>query len=152
MATWRNTTREALVNEVKTKLEAVDAIKTVVRRLPTYEGLSEFNESQFPVASITAGLPVPTEKKSARIPGDVDRIMSDLTIRVNCYFQDNEDADATLSELLEKLWIALYADPRFEENAIEAVLKPIADVEYWHPYCAFGIDIVVTYIHSTGGI
>lgn len=145
--------REQIVTLVERQLQSVESIQTVERRLETYEGLQQFAVTQFPVACIVAGLPVPREKRTARAPGGViDLVISDLTIDVYVYFQDNAQTDALISKSLDELWPVLHADPTKGGIAIQTQITPHGEVEFWHPFVAYKLAVTIRYTHDTGGI
>jgi hypothetical protein len=149
---YRNTTREEVIHKIQTILESIDSIKTVVRRMPSYEDLQRFAVTQFPVVAMVCGLPVPNEKESARIPAALDLVISELKIELYCYLMDASTMDSSISEMLEKIWIALYADPTQGGLVLGTLLKPEAATEVWEPFGAFKIDVLTKYVHTTGGI
>lgn len=157
MAGFVARTREQVITKVKTTLEGVGSIVKVVRRVPSYERLVELKEQPqtvFPLAAIEAGLPVPDEKLSARYQGKIDLVVSALDIKINCYLIDNDEdtADTSLGSLLSTVWAALLSDPTFDDYVLETVLRPNADIEFWHPFVAFQIVVKVKYTHTTGEI
>lgn len=157
MAGFVARTREQVVLKVKTALEGVGSIVKVVRRVPSYERLTELKEqpqTAFPLAAVEAGLPVPDEKLSAQFQGRINLAVSALDIKINCYLLDNDDdtADTSLGSLLSTVWAALLADPTFDGYVLETRLRPNADIEFWHPFVAFQIVAKVKYTHTTGEI
>jgi hypothetical protein len=150
-------TREQVILKVKAAVETVATLEQVVRRIPSYERLAElqqFASTQFPLAAIEAGLPVPQEKESSRIPAALDLIISELPIKINCYLIDNDDEtmDTSISTLLSSMWAALLEDPTFDDYVLSTRVAPNADVEFWHPFVAFQLVVKVKYTHSTGEI
>jgi hypothetical protein len=157
MAGFVARTREEVILKVKSALDGVGAIAKVVRRVPSYERLVELREypqTQFPLAAIEAGLPVPDEKLSARFQGKIDLVVSALDIKINCYLLDNDEdtADTSLGSLLSTVWAALLADPTFDDYVLETRLVPNADIEFWHPFVAFQLVAKVKYTHTKGEI
>lgn len=145
--------REDIVTSLLATLEATDGFNHVERRLPTYEQLRQFAVTQFPVICVVAGLPVPDEKLSSRAKGSpIDKVISNLDIELFVYVLDNEDADATISDKLEKIWVSLLADESQGGLVLGTTLNPERDVEFWHPYAAFKVTVSVRYVHTKGGI
>ena len=150
-------TREEMVLKVKTTLEGVGALSTVVRRIPSYERLAElknYSIMQFPLVAIEAGMPVPNEKESSRFQGRIDLVVSELPVKINCYLLDSDEdtMDTTISTYLSTLWAALLTDPTFNGFALRTRLVPNADIEFWHPFVGFQIVAKIQYTHSTGEI
>ena len=150
-------TREQVISKVKAAVDAVGSLEKVVRRVPSYERLTElqqFASVQFPLAAIEAGIPVPNEKASSRIPAALDLVISELSIKINVYLLDNDadTMDTSISTLLSTMWAALLEDPTFDDYVLETRLVPNADTEFWHPFVAFQIVVKVKYTHSTGEI
>lgn len=147
-----NSTREQILDYHVTQLGRLGSITTVKRVLLSYSDLAQFAVTQFPVAAVVGGLPVPNEKMSDRSRPTVDLIISDLSISTIVYIQDNEDPDQKLSEIADDVWVKLYSFPTYNSLALGTVLRFEPEPEYWNPYLAFKITSTVTYKHSTGGI
>jgi len=153
MARFVTTTREEVVEKILTTLNGLTEFKSVERRLPTRERLQEFAEPQFPVIAVVAGLPVPKEKLSSREKGgSIDKVISQLDVELFVYLMDNDNADATISELLESLWVALLADEKQGNLVLGTTLVPERTMEFWEPYVAFKVTVVMSYLHTKGGI
>lgn len=147
-----NSIREQIIVQVKSELDEVASLKTVVRRLPSKEDLQNFAITQLPVVAIVAGLPKPDPHYVPRGPARKDVFISDLSLRLFCYFQDNVNPDTTLSSILDDLWAALYSDTTKGGLAISTDLKPEVYTDFWDPYYAFMIEAIIKYSHTTGGI
>ena len=157
MAGFVARTREQVITKVKTAVETAASLVKVVRRVPSVERLAELKEmpqTQFPMAAIEAGLPVPDEKMSARLQGKIDLVISDLAIKVNCYLIDNDEdtMDTSLGTLLSEMWAAILADPTFDNYVLETRLRPDPDIVFWHPFVGFQIVVTVKYTHSTSEV
>lgn len=146
----RHSTREAIVTAIKTVLEGVGTVETVVRRMPTFEQLKMFAMPQFPVVAMVAGLPVPDEKESARLPARLDLVVSELAIGLLVYVIDNNDdeVDTTISTLLNTLWVALYADTTLGNRVLSLKVKPIPEQAFVPPFGMFKLKVEVRYIHG----
>ena len=147
-----NSKREQIIVAVKAELTAISAFKSVVRRLPTKEDLENFAITQLPVIAVVAGLPKPVEHIVTRQPGAQDVFVSDLSIRLFGYFQNNKDPDTELSSHVDDIWVALYADPTKGGLTLKTTLKPEIYTDFWDPYYAFMIEAILKYKHTTGGI
>lgn len=147
-----NSKREQIILAVKSEVEEISAINTVVRKLPTYEDLKNFALPQLPVTVIVAGLPDPVPHERTR-GGDLkDVFLSNLTISLFTYFQDHVNPDTTLSSLLDDLWAKLYADQQKGGLVLNTTIVPKVSQDYWDPFYAFKLDLVLQYSHSKGGI
>jgi len=147
-----NSKREQIISIVTTELESIAAVKHVERRLPSKADLENFAITQFPVIAVVAGLPKPVEHKVTRHPAAKDVFISKLTIGLFCYFQDNVNPDTTLSSLLDDIWVALFSDPGKGGLAQSTDINPEVHQDYWDPFYAFKLDVVIKYQHDTGGI
>ena len=146
-----NSKREKIILAVKAEIEEITTVKTVLRTIPTIQDLQNFAITQLPVVAMVAGLPVPSQHKTSRSLNK-DVFLSDLTIELFTYFQDNQNTDTALSSLLDDLWVKLYQDQTKGGLTIYTTLKPIPVRGYWKPFYAFKLDLVLTYYHDTGGI
>jgi len=147
-----NSLREQIIVAVVTELEGISTIKTVERRLPSKQDLDNFAITQFPVIAVVSGLPKPVEHKVTRDPAAKDVFLSELKMELYGYFQDNVNPDTTLSSLLDDIWVALYADPGKGGLVIETDLMPEIHQDFWDPFYAFKLDVILKYKHTTGGI
>lgn len=147
-------TREDIATYTLSTVTGISDFNTVVRRIPLYEQLKDFAVTQFPVGAVVAKMPVPNEKESARIPAKLDLIVSDLDVDVYGYLQNTDDdtVDTSISDLLNKIWVAMYADPTLGNRVLNTWLKPEPEVEYWYPFVAFKVVVKVRYVHTTGGL
>lgn len=147
----QRSTREELIKAIRSTLESIGDIKTVVRRLPSDEQWRSFANTQFPIVAMVAALPTPNEKESARYQGRLDLIVSDLRIDLfTAFFCDEDDeVDETLSGFLNTLWAALYADPTIGNRALGIKLKPELYSSYSKPYGVFLLTAYVRYVHTT---
>lgn len=147
-----DTKREQIIEYVVTEIEGVSEIAKVVRRMPSYADLQSFASTQIPACAVIGRLPVPVEHVNSRVKGGVDLIVSELKIDVFCYFLDNKTPDSTISNLLNELWSALYADQTKGDLTLSTMLKPKEKPEVWDPYGAFSLQVITKYQHTTGGI
>jgi hypothetical protein len=147
-----NSKREQIILKVVGLLEKLTSIKTVVRTKQSYSDLQNFALPQLPVAAVVGNLPVPKEKLSARRIGNVDTIISELTVRVLVYGQNNENPDGDISKLADDIWAKLYSNQTLDGMTLGMLLTVEEDPEYWAPYYAFQITCKLTYQHDTGGI
>ena len=147
-----NSIREQILDYHVTQLKKLSSITTVKRVMQTYSTLGEFAVTQFPVAAVVGGLPVPNEKMSDRARHNVDVIISDLAIETYIYIQNNDDPDQELSNIADDVWVKLYSFPTYNALAFGTILSFKPNPEYWAPFLAFNITSTVQYKHSTGGI
>ena len=147
-----NSIRERIIQNVVDSLEDISAISHVARRKLGFSELSSIPQTQMPFAGVIAGLPTGTLKKSGRVQGNVDKIISEMNIEIVVYGQDNTNPDQTISSLVDDIWAKLYADCQRGGLAIGTSLNTGLETGIFDPYYAFTITCVVGYIHSTGGI
>jgi hypothetical protein len=147
-----NSKREQIIVQVETDINAIASINHVTRNAPSKTDLDSYALTQFPVICILAGLPDPVPHEVGRRVAGKDLFVSNLTLSLYGYFQDNVSPDTTLSSLVDDLWTKLYADPTRGGLALGTRLKPELNVDFWNPFYAFKIDAIVQYSHSTGGI
>ena len=144
--------REQIIDYHVKELKKLNSISTVTRVLPTFEEVLNFAVTQFPLAAIVTGLPVPNEKLSQRDRSVVDVIISDLEIDTYVYVSDNETPDEKLSNIADDVWAKLYSLTTYNSLAFGTILNFTGRPEYVRPILAFKITSTVTYKHSTGGI
>lgn len=149
-----NSIREQILVGIKTGLESLDSIKTVVRQQPsTIEELKAYAITQLPLAAMVGGVPVPTEhRKTNRRGNQVDVFTSVLRIQFFFYFMNRVDPDTQLSSILDDFWVLMYSDQTRSDLAISTDLEPQVSVAVWDPYVAFSVVAKVAYIHDIGGI
>lgn len=147
-----NSKREQIIVYMKTLLEELTSIKTVVRVKQSYSNLEQFAETQFSVAAIVAGLPEPDEKMSARSPGNVDLVISRLGIQIVVYGREKVNPDTLVSNLADDIWAKLYSDQRFGGLTLGLTVVFDSDPQFWEPYVAFQINCSIKYKHDKGGI
>jgi hypothetical protein len=147
-----DTIRERIILFLVAQINEITAIEKVVRRMPSYSDLTSFSSRQFPAVAVIGRLPVPVEKHRSR-DGDVDRVKSSLRTDIYVYFQDKEDPDSTISNLMNELWKKLYTDQTKGGLCLSTELKPNPNpTEYMDPYGAFALGVDNVYIHTPGGI
>ncbi len=146
-----NSKREQLILSDVAILEALTVIKTTKRTVQSYSDLQTFANTQLPVAAVVGGLPVTDDHLSGRRPR-VDYIVSDLKIDIHVYIQANENQDMQVSDMLDDLWAALYANPNRNGLCMLTQLAATANYEYWSPYVAFKLSCIHKYQHTTEGI
>jgi hypothetical protein len=146
-----NSLREQIILADISLIEALSNVKTVVRTVQSYSDLSNFAGPQLPVAAVVGRLPVPANHIRTR-DGQVDQILSELKVDVYFYFQENVNADLEISDYLDDLWVALYADPTRGGLCLYTELLAVENYETWAPYTAFQMVINHRYKHNTGGI
>ena len=147
-----NSKREQIINKVVAEMGEVSTIASVLRRVPSREELGNFALPQLPVCAIVGGLPVPVPHPVGRRSAGKDIFLSNLTVSLFVYFQDNVTPDTTLSSLLDDIWVKLYADETKGGLAINTTLTPTVSHDFWDPFYAFKLDAVIQYSHSKGGI
>lgn len=146
-----NSKREQIVAYIVEEIQELDLFH-VTRILPAYSELSNFAVTQFPVAAVAAGMPLPVGHKEQRQPGGKDAFLSQLDITVFVWENILLDSDTKLSHYADELWVKLWEDKTkgglvhatdvfFEENPT-----------YMRPYISFNTIARVTYYHTTGGI
>jgi len=147
-----NSTRERLILADIAIIEAMSpTIRTVKRTMQGHEDLQQFSGPQLPVAAVVGRLPVPIEHKAGR-NGQVDQIKSALAVDIFVYFQENEEQDKQLSNMLDEMWRELYTNPTRSGLCLVTALTPNPDYSAWAPYVAFQLTCNHHYIHTPGGI
>lgn len=149
-----NSIREQILVGLKTGLETLDSIKTVVRRQPSnIEELKAYAATQLPLAAMIGGVPVPMEHRTTRQKGNhVDVFKSTLQVEFFFYFMNRVDPDTQLSSILDDFWVLMYGDQTRSDLAISTDLEPRVSVAVWDPYVAFSVVAKIVYIHQIGGI
>ena len=147
-----NSIREQIIKYHVLQLKSLNSISTVTRVMPSFEEVLNFAVTQFPLAAVVSGLPVPNEKMSSRVRSTVDVIISDLEIETYIYVSDNVTPDEKMSDVADDVWIKLYSFPTYNALAFGTILNFTGRPEYIKPILAFKITSTVTYKHSTGGI
>jgi len=149
----KNSIREQILVYHETNIvKRVGVIANVIRVLPTVSDLQQFATTQFPLLAIVGGLPVPTEKVSARDGSKVDVIISELTIKNFVYLQERENVDSIISEVADDMWKKCYADETYGGLALTTLLSFEEDVVYYDPFVAFLLVSKIKYKHNSGGI
>jgi len=144
--------RENIILQLKSELETISSIKTVQRVRPSLDELSTFSSAQLPLIAMESGLPLPVQKKSARVPGNVDIFISKLGIKIVCYALENVNPDSLISNLADDIWKKVYADPTHNSLSLETEILPEIQAAIWPPYIAFYFKINLIYDHTSGGI
>jgi hypothetical protein len=149
-----NSIREQLLVGLKTSLESLDSIKTVIRNQPsTIEELKSYAATQLPLIAMVGGVPVPVEHRTTTEKGNkVDVFTSVLQVMFYFYFMNRVDADSQLSSLLDDFWVLIYSDQTRGDLALSTDLEPKVEVAVWDPYVAFSVVGKIAYIHEIGGI
>lgn len=148
-----NSIRERIILANIELLKSISKInsESVIRNVPTLNDLENYSLMQLPVVSVVGKLPEPQNHFSSR-DGQVDYIISSLSIDVYVFFQENEEIDQKISYLLDEFWVKLYSDPTRGSlvHATWITCNPVP--EYLPPYSAFQLTINHKYKHTTGGI
>ena len=149
----KNSIREQiLVYHEKYLIGKVKSINTVKRVMPSYSDLQQFAVTQFPLAAVVGGVPVPERKMSSRDGSGVDILISSLKIDNYIYLQQKEDPDSTLSDIMDDVWVKCYSNVTYGGLVLSTELLPEQETAYWEPYVAFKITSEVKYSHTVGGI
>lgn len=144
--------REKIILRIVEELQTVSWVEQVKRVRPTMVELESYPGTMLPLLTVEAGLPVPIEKKSSRKPGEIQAVISNLTVKVFCYILENENPDSIISNYLDDLWSKMYEDVLKGGLCIETIVKPQMDVLIMFPYTAFSINVTLTYLHTTNNI
>lgn len=146
-----NSKREQIILKLKEEIESIPSITTVERKRPTYESLlDDYAITQFPVVAMICGVPKPNAHYTGRVPKDC--FVSEMNVSLYCYYQDNVNPDTTLSSLLDDLWSKIYTDPTKGQLVLDTTIKPEPSYDFWNPFYAFRMDVVMNYYHTIGGI
>lgn len=151
----KNSKREQILSYLVAMVEGLPSIKTVKRVQPNkLDDIRSYSPQQMPLVSIIGGVPVPVEHRKSRGPGkgEVDIILSDISVEFFVYFMDNETPDETLSDIMDDMWSALYSNQTLGGLALGLAITPRVRVAAWDPYVAFSLEATINYKHSTGGI
>lgn len=143
-----NSTREQLILRVIEELTSIPWVNQTRRVRPTMEDLTSYSSTMLPLIIVEAGLPVPVEKKSSRVPGRIDLFVSELSVEVFCYILENEEPDVIISNYLDDIWVKLHEDPLKNSLCIGTTVKPRVEKLILSPYTAFSVNVVLTYIHT----
>lgn len=147
-----NSIRERIVLRIIEELESVVWVRQVRRIRPTMAELMNYPATALPLITVEAQLPNPVEKKSSRRPGVLDVFVSELSVNIFCYILENKNPDSIISNYLDDLWATLYEDVLKNKLCIKTILTPEVETLSLAPYTAFGIDVTLTYLHTTSGI
>lgn len=147
-----NSKREQILEAIVAELGGISSIVTVMRTLQSYKDLRNFAITQFPAVAVIGRLPQPKEHIAGRRVGGVDTVVSELTVDLYAYFQNAKTPDTQISSLLDDLWAGLYADQTKGGLVISTILTPEELTEFWEPYGAFKLSVVMRYHHTEGGI
>jgi len=150
-----NSTREQILVQVKTVLEAITAINSVERKV--ISSVSELRQIPFPllpVICMTAGLPVPKGGGyvTLRESGQSSNLRSILSINLRTYGLDKLEPDTAISTLAEDIWDELYDDPTVDGLAESVTVKLQRETLFFEPFYRFDMIYDVEYIHDTDGI
>jgi len=149
-----NSIRERLLSALEISVGNLSSVKTVIRRQPSdIEELKTYAATQLPLVSIVGSLPVPLEKRTTRLKGNiVDKFVSELRVENYFYFMNRVNPDTQISNILDDFWVLMYGDQTRSGLAISTDLEPKVEVVVWDPYVAFSVIAKIIYIHGTGGI
>jgi len=145
-----NSVREQIINHVVSTLTGVESLSYVNRRRMTdLDELKSVPTTQLPYISVTGGLPEPQQKQSGRRYGNVEVVRSMLAVEIVCYQLAPVDPDTVLSNLLDDIWSALYADQTRGGIALGTELIPQVEPVFIQPYILFRVVCNVSYMHDT---
>ena len=146
-----NSIREQLLVVTQNLIEAAGIFNAVKRIRLSHSQLSEFASTQFPVAAIVGGLPVPVPHEATRgIPKDV--FIMDLQVQLFVYLLAREDFDTEISSMADDVWRILQTDQSRDNLSFETLVTPAAPVHMFAPYAGFSFLINYKYQTDTGGI
>ena len=144
----KNSIREQILVNIQKTIEGMDIFKTVLRVFT--KDIDSFAETQFPVAVIEGGLPVPvphfSKTKSGGMPA---QFRSMLPVMIYVFAKENTNPDSVISDLSDELWKELYNDPKRGGLAVSTIIQPETEVMILLPYVRFGFRCEVYYIHDT---
>lgn len=144
-----NSTRELIVTDIVDTLTNVTSIAEVKRRrMADIDELKAIPTTQLPYISVTGGLPEPIQKKSGRKPGGIETVVSTLAVEILCYNLAYDNPDVALSDLLDDIWAALYADQTRGGIALSTDVIPQVEPAYINPYILFRVVCNVVYVHD----
>jgi hypothetical protein len=146
--------RESILQAIVAKVEELDSIEEVRRRMPSgIDELRTIASIQFPFVSVVANLPKPDPKLSHRnMHPRRQKFYSQLDVNINCYFMDNQTPDVTMGNLCDDLFAKLYEDQTLGGLTQSLEVLPQDEIGVWEPYGAFRLICRVNYFHGTGGI
>lgn len=149
-----NSRREQILLAFKIILESMASIKKVERRQPTSPAdLKRVAGTQMPFLSMIGGVPQPKEHRSGRKSGSADIVISELSVNLYIYFMDNDNADSTLSDILDDVWTGVWKNQTLGFKFVHKIsVSPNTEVAVWDPYVAFSMVVKITYNHTTKGI
>lgn len=147
-----NSKRELIILQVVSEIESLNSINKVMRRMQSHSDLKNLAITQLPAVAVVARLPVPDEHTTSRSRIQSDVVISSLIVDLYIYFQENNNPDSVLSDLVDDVWAKLNVDQHKNKLVLSTKVKMIENPEYWDPFVAFKASCHFTYVHSTGGI
>lgn len=147
--------RENIILNVVTTLEGISELKEVRRNNTSLTELESASVSIFPFCSVLGNLPtLNTERFHRFAQGDKTAKTFESTLDIDIFvYGNNKDApDTEISNLLEKLWKALYADPLRGGTARSTFVTSRPVIGRMQPIFGFVITATVTYKHSLSEI
>ncbi len=146
-----NSIREQLLVKNKELIDSLGVFNAVKRCRLTHADLCNFAQTQFPVAAIIGGLPMPKPHEAMRgVPKDV--FIMDLEIQIYVYLHILDDFDSLISSVADDLWRILHVDQSRGDLAFETLIKPAKPIHLYSPYAGFQFLINHKYQTTTGGI
>ena len=147
-----NSKREQIIEWIVGEVESLQLFNKVTRSNPAYNELGNFADTEFPVASIIAGLPQRVKHEQGRAPGGADVFISQLDVVIFVWENVNESIDTRISELADELWVKMWEDPT-KNNLVIATDNFFGEVPTWlRPYVTFNLTCRTLYKHTRGGI
>lgn len=142
--------RERIVRDILAAVQSLDWVTTVVRRPYAWaEELDGFAQTQFPVVSALAHLPKPVQERRA---GAGKEFVSTLDVDIYVFALEAATPDATLSQMLDGLWQALFADRRRGGLAMDTTVLPETEAAHRPPYVGAWLRARITYVHDHTGM
>lgn len=132
--------RRTLLASLKTVLEAVTGITTVVRHYAEVLDVSKYKEADMALIAIHEPSEVAEEELTSM------RAMQWLEIKLRVYFMDWElVVGATYETLLKNIRDAIGADPRLNSSTVFTYVGSISAVEGEMPLYSFTVELKSRY-------
>lgn len=147
--------RELIAEFLVGQVQEIEDFKLVRRLIPDLAELQKFASTQFPVAAVSVGFPVPHDHISHRGPGGGDYFLSALNVTIYVFdniLQDSNETDVRFSDLANALWAKLHEDMSKGGLVKDSTMRFEPRSVYLRPYISFALVWSCNYLHTTGAI
>lgn len=147
---------KSIVDDIVQTLEGISEFTgRVYRKLPTFEELKTFAETQFPCVAVVSHLPEPQQyeyhPQGRKEKWPLFRVQTQFIVRLHVY--DNVAADPTSRalDLYDLIFAALLVD-NTRGGLVDLTEIFPEDLGYWDPYLAMIIEVRMEYKHGKTAI